>query len=81
MNNYEQEQAKLSAAFDLVKPKSHWKAPISAKVPADADLDLIHKAIIHFTGSVPCITPVLNKQSKVRWYRIRAEGYWAAIGS
>ena len=75
MPTYDEEQKRLSDLFDLVKPKKHWKDKINAVVPVDADLDGIDEAIIHFTGSVPTITKTKTG------YKVKAAGYWAAIGA
>lgn len=71
-------QDELRAAFDRVACTKNWKNRINRIVTiADAaERDLISKAIIHFTGSVPEF--VEQPSGKVR---VIADGYYAAIGA
>lgn len=41
----------LTAAFDMVCSADDWKAPIDAIVDVDDDLNLIRRAVIHFTAT------------------------------
>lgn len=71
-------QEELKAAFEIVENQDHWKGKINTWVPETADIDLISEAIIHFTATVPTITPkakVINKKS-VKGYKVVAAGYW-----
>lgn len=69
-------QEKLDAAFKLVEPKTHWKDRIDAVVDGSADRGTICMAVIHFTGSVPQFTDLPDGR-----VRVRARGYWEAIGA
>lgn len=73
--NYSQRQ--MNAAFELVKPKPHWKSRIDATIPADK-IDGVTEAVIYFTGSVPDMIPIGKNGNKIR---VRAAGYWATIGA
>jgi len=68
-------QSELSAAFDLVAPKSHWKNPIDTELRGPVDIELIADAVIHFTGSVP----VFRTRGKTTF--VNAAGYYATIGA
>ena len=46
--------AALRAAWDKVAPKSHWKDPICALVPADI-LDIVCAAIEFYTSTKPSV--------------------------
>lgn len=67
-------QEMLSNAFDLVKNPKGWKNPINTVVSKDADIDLIERAIMHFTGSMASITKVS------KGYKVVAAGYHNVIG-
>ena len=70
--DYDRNQAELTAAFQLVANRDHWKNAISARVEADADLELIQEAIIHFTGTVPTFERCPSGRVLVK-----AAGYYA----
>jgi hypothetical protein len=76
-NNYDVEQAELTAAFDLVEPSTHWKDPIDAVVPATADLELIQEAVIHFTATTPTFTRCPSGDPTDCRIRVQADGYRA----
>lgn len=71
---YTQEQ--LQEAFDLVKPKPHWKAAIAAKVPLDTDMKLLDFAIGYFTGG-----NISFQQECANHIYVEAPGYWECIGA
>lgn len=76
-------QGRLSAAFDKVADKKHWKNPIDTTVECDdLEKEIIYEAVIHFTGSVPefVVLPGRHRGQK-RKYRIKADGYYLAIGA
>lgn len=75
---YEETTAILSPAFDRVANKENWKFAIDAVIDiADMDEQLvIHEAVIFYTGSVPTFEHVSG-----RAFRVKARGYYAAIGS
>jgi hypothetical protein len=75
---YEETTAILSPAFDRVANKENWKFAIDAVIDiADMDEQLvIHEAVIFYTGSVPTFTHLTGHS-----FRVRARGYYAAIGS
>jgi hypothetical protein len=62
-------QAQLEAAFKKVQPKTHWKDRIDALIDP-ADRDMVHEAVIHFTGTVPTFIEAPNGK-----LRVRAIGY------
>jgi len=83
MNDIEMtpEQKKYQPLFDLVAPKDNWKKRIDALVdPAElsrlgvTENDLCH-AVTFYTGSVPTIS---RERGSIR---VRAAGYYAAIGA
>jgi hypothetical protein len=65
----------MDKAFKLVQNKEHWKNPINAVIAAK-DRDVVDEAIIYYTGSVGAFTPM--KGGKLR---VRADGYYIAIGA
>lgn len=78
----------LHQAFDLVKPRPHWKDPIdrwvdleNERVPGVAvqeQVDLITEAVTWFTGSVPEFFYAAGSTTRVR---VLAAGYYAAVGA
>ena len=62
-----------------MKPAKHWKARINAVIDA-ADEAVVHDAIIHFTGSCPESYPISTGKHAGK-IRVRAAGYWSAIGA
>jgi len=68
-SNYEEAQARLTAAFEVVCEPGDWRAPIDAVIPPGNSLPLIAEAIIHFTGTVPRFFRVGTT------YRVKAAGY------
>lgn len=65
----------MKAAFDRVCDPRNWKNPINAIIQ-NISLDLVHDAVIHFTGSVPVVDDLGNG-----WSQIRAKGYYLTIGA
>lgn len=63
--------AELESHFNLIRPALHWKAPIEAVVPPNADLNGIESAIIYFTGSSG---EFIKRGNAVV---VIAPGYWA----
>jgi hypothetical protein len=77
------EQRMYKWAFDLVAPKDNWKKPIDAMVDApmgkeDRELFkvMIKRAVMFYTGSVPIILDLGDKQIGVK-----AVGYYEAVGA
>lgn len=70
--------AALSGLFDRVRPKDNWKMAIDATVTLGDDHELLglRAAVEFFTGSVPTLDALGANR-----YRVRAAGYYAAIGS
>lgn len=68
----------LYDAFDSVKDSKDWKNPINKVLdnPTPKYLNLIDRAVIHFTGDGITVTPL--KGGKVR---VNAPGYYATIGA
>jgi len=83
MNDYEPsaEQKKYGPLFNLVADKSNWKNPINATVDPKVLLEMgatkadLGKAITFYTGSVATI----GREGKV--LRVKADGYYIAIGA
>jgi hypothetical protein len=71
-------QKELGEAFNLVKPKRHWKDRINIVIakPDRKTERAILAAVAYFTGSVADMEAV--GKSKVR---VRAGGYWAVVGA
>ena len=63
--------AVLESQFNLIRPELHWKAPIEAEVPPNADFNCIEAAIIYFTGSSGEFIKDGGKTLVI------APGYWA----
>lgn len=82
-NSYEYGQTVLKPLFEMVQNKENWKFPIDAHVPEGTDLELLRKAVINFTGSVPSFEKTAYKQDGkiIRGYRVRAAGYYVTIGA
>lgn len=76
-------QGELAAAFDKVADKANWKLPIDATVDlsGDADLATIREAVVFFAGCVPTFVPVVGAALPGCRYRVRAVGYYAAVGA
>jgi hypothetical protein len=68
-------KAELTAAFDKVKNKDHWKNPIDATIPV-ADVDITAKAITFFTATQPKFFRV-GEQGRNAKMRVTAPGYYA----
>jgi hypothetical protein len=64
----------LKVAFEKVQNKDNWKNPINSNINKNKK-DVIEKAIIFFTGSVPKFESNLNGLS------VKADGYYIAIGA
>lgn len=67
-------QGQLEEAFDLVKPATHWKDPISVVVPRDKQ-NILQYAIPWFCGGFPVFTTV-----DANHVRVEHPGYWVAMG-
>ena len=66
----------LHAAFDVVQNRENWKRPIRATIPKDR-VEITRAAVIHFTGSVPIVTPCPDGVH----VEIEAAGYYIAVGA
>ena len=75
--SYDAMQARLTKAFNLVQPATHWKDQIDAFVPMEAlhrdglTLHDLSEAVIHFTATVPTI-----KEGRTGFF-VKADGYRA----
>jgi len=69
-------QAELHEAFSAVQDRENWKRPIRATIPK-TQVDVTRAAVIHFTGSVPIVTPCPDGVH----VEIEAAGYYVAIGA
>ena len=75
-------RAELSALFDKVADKAHWKNQIDAEVVlAPAQLSMMFEAVVFFTGSVPDVTYLADVPGGLRRYRVKAAGYFATCGA
>jgi hypothetical protein len=76
-------RGELSRAFDRVADCAHWKNPIDATidVAGDFDLEVIREAVVFFAGCRPTFTPVRGGTLPGARYRVRAVGYYAAVGA
>jgi hypothetical protein len=72
-------RGQLSAAFALVADATNWKLPVDTTlahgVAAATGLGVLREAVIFFTGSVPTFEHEANGM------RVRARGYYAAVGA
>lgn len=81
MSEQTPEQRKYQPLFDLVTNRENWKNPIDALVSPSVVRALgatksdLGRAVTFYTGSVPTIS-----REGTRW-RVRAVGYYAAVGS
>jgi hypothetical protein len=68
----------MQAAFELVQNRENWKLPIDAVVAIESDFEreLIYHAVMFYTGSIA----QFYRQGPVQ-YRVRAMGYYAAVGA
>lgn len=76
-------RGELSIAFDAVVNKSNWKNPIDKIVDLDPwTKALVSEAVIFYTGSVPSFEAITGTTSwNVGKYRVKAAGYYSAIGA
>lgn len=85
---------RLRDVFAMVEDRTHWKNPVDAVVEQDAATpEELREAVIHFTGSVPRIEPeaievvlrhstgLVGFSTTVPGWRVRAAGYFAAVGA
>jgi hypothetical protein len=77
---YDEMQARMQKAFNLVAPASHWKDRIDATVrvrdldAAGLRIDDVREAVVHFTATVPTIT---HHRFVPNAYKVDAAGYRA----
>lgn len=70
-------RGELAAAFSRVENKTNWKMPIDATVGlTDYERAEMAEAVVFFTGSVAEFEIVTGGQ-----YRVKARGYYAAVGA
>lgn len=80
---YQMLQAKMTKAFKLVEPPSHWKNPIDAVVTTEqlreAGLTIgdVAEAVAHFTGTPATIEQAPSWVSLEPLYHVTAIGYFA----
>jgi hypothetical protein len=75
---YDECQKVLGPAFDKIKDKEHWKNPINAVIDRK-DFKNCMNACVYFTGSN--LTMVLDNSLPDDKCRVRADGYYLAIGA
>jgi hypothetical protein len=72
-------RGELSAAFSAVADPSNWKLPVDTTLDHDEATRLgrgvIREAVIFFAGCVPTF------ENTERGVRVRARGYYAAVGA
>jgi hypothetical protein len=72
-------RAELRNGFDLIAPKDNWKMPINAALPeglSGRELMAIQAGIEFYTASQPSFEMVGGRVT-----RVRAAGYYAAVGA
>lgn len=81
----DRKRSEISALFDLVADKANWKNPIDAQVALTFDeADLLREVVIFYTASVPSfevIEPTAYRMDGKSLYRIKADGYYRAVGT
>ena len=77
------EQLLYKSFFDMVANKDNWKLPIDTMLDAPSGTEdrelfkkLISRAVVFYTGSVPIIVDLGDKQIGVK-----AVGYYEAVGA
>jgi len=76
--SYDAMQARLTRAFNLVKPATHWKDRIDAVVDTatlvaiGSDMSELREAVIHFTATTPTMRHIAGGL-----IRVEADGYRA----
>ena len=73
--SYEEESARMDAAFELVKNRDHWKDQCRGYVPAEK-VDDVLAAVIYFTGTVGSTYGPMKSGPHKGLIRITAPGYW-----
>ena len=74
-------RAELREAFEMVQHHENWKLPIDSAIP-ECMADQVREAVIFFAGCVPTFTAVNPKaKASFRRLRVRAIGYYAAVGA
>lgn len=69
-------QQVASLAFGRVQNATNWKLPVDGTVKCSARaLGFLLEAVVFFTGSVPTFERVAGG------FRVRAAGYYAAVGA
>lgn len=71
LSEHEFSVAEMEAAFDLVKPAEHWKAPIDAVIPAEKRA-VVAEAVAYYTATEAEFAPAGFGE-----LRVTAAGYWA----
>lgn len=76
-------RAELKLAFDAVADKANWKNPIDKVVDLDPfTMQMVRQAVIFFAGCVPTFEPLTGSTtSGMRKYRVKADGYYIAVGA
>ena len=77
-------RAELTAQFDRVQNAQNWKAPIDALVVLKDNYEqlVLAESVVFFAGCVPTITLhayISAREGAV--YRVKAAGYYAAVGA
>jgi hypothetical protein len=74
-------RAELREAFEMVEDPANWKNPIDAAIPAYMR-DCVEEAVVFFAGCRPTFEAVNPKARRsMRRLRVRAVGYYAAVGA
>jgi len=86
VNGRDVTRGELSEAFNLVVNKTNWKYPVDARVILTPEQrNLVTEAVIFFAGCVPTFEPqgpVFESFNQlVCEYRVRAVGYYNAVGA
>ena len=78
VSDYQYQQARLKALFDLIAPEDNWKNPIHCVVPRYA-LAKFDEACKHFTGGSLIPTKTLMGTKMTDLIECTSEGYYAHI--
>ena len=72
----------LAGLFAMVEPAGNWKRPIETTVTGLSERQVrgMREAVIFFTGSVPHLSPTMQRGGGLA-LRVTAPGYYSANGA
>lgn len=75
-------RGQLEDAFNAVANQENWKLPVDARVPVGQfTCEQVHAAVVFFAGCVPTFKVEKNPEDAGYHWRVRAVGYYAAVGA